>query len=124
MSMQPFHPGRCHEPDWCRERDCAETALHQSPLREIAPRGDEVIQVRARLWQIGVDSTRINGVLLELSVGEDVECWPIDLAQSRALVGVLRDLLRIADRAAARAAGPERPVAVAAMSSGRANLPG
>ncbi|MBB4962337.1 hypothetical protein [Micromonospora polyrhachis] len=51
-----------------------------------------------------IGPTRIDGVLLELSVGEEVECWPIDLAQSRALVGVLRDLLRRAEDAVPRAA--------------------
>ncbi|WP_268926256.1 MULTISPECIES: hypothetical protein [Micromonospora] len=42
-------------------------------------------------------------MLLELSAGDDPERWPIDLAQVRALVHVLRDLLRVADGAARRA---------------------
>ncbi|MEU2661769.1 hypothetical protein [Micromonospora sp. AMSO12t] len=47
---------------------------------------------------------RPSGVLLELSAGDEPERWPIDLAQARALVHVLRDLLRTADDAARRAA--------------------
>ncbi|MGW4461016.1 hypothetical protein [Micromonospora sp. NPDC004704] len=43
-------------------------------------------------------------MLLELSLGEDVERWPIDLAQSRALVPVLSGLLSQADATWLRAA--------------------
>ncbi|MGW4467990.1 hypothetical protein [Micromonospora sp. NPDC004704] len=45
-----------------------------------------------------------SGVLLELSVGEQVERWPIDLPQARALVPVLLGLLARTDPAHLRAA--------------------
>ena len=93
-------------PSWClRGADCAgSSGLHLSPLVSAAPRGDEVIQVAAGLWRMDVESARPGGVLLELSVGADVERWPIDLAQSIALVPLLRDLLGRADVGLRRAA--------------------
>jgi hypothetical protein len=93
-------------PPWCaRGPDCAEAArFHLSPLFNAAPRGDEVIQVGAALWRMDVGPVPPGGVLLELSLGEDAERWPIDLAQSRALVPVLQGLVRRADAAPARAA--------------------
>jgi hypothetical protein len=93
-------------PPWClRGSDCASSGdLHVSRLVSAAPRGDEVIQVRAGLWRMDVGPATPGGVLLELSVGEDVERWPIDLAQSANLVPLLRDLLRRAALGVARAA--------------------
>ncbi|MEV4757411.1 hypothetical protein AB0J86_20150 [Micromonospora sp. NPDC049559] len=67
-------------------------------------RGDEVIQVAAGLWRMDVGPATPEGVLLELSVGEHIERWPVDLAQSRALVPVLQRLLRRADAALSPAA--------------------
>jgi hypothetical protein len=55
-----------------------------------------VIQVGAALWRMDVGPTSPGGVLLELSAGDHVERWPIDLAQSANLVPLLRDLLRLA----------------------------
>ncbi|MEU7998762.1 hypothetical protein AB0B83_26000 [Micromonospora sp. NPDC049060] len=99
MAIRGVHP------TWCvPESGCAASALHLSRLRSAAPRGDEVIQVRAALWQMDVGRLSPAGVLLELSAGDDPERWPIDLAQARALVHVLRDLLRVADDAARRVA--------------------
>ncbi|MCX4386647.1 hypothetical protein OG777_06860 [Micromonospora peucetia] len=99
MAIRRVHPG------WCApESGCAASALHLSRLRPAAPRGDEVIQVRAGLWQMDVGRLSPSGVLLELSAGDDPERWPIDLVQARVLVHVLRDLLRVADDAARRAA--------------------
>ncbi|MFG3697413.1 hypothetical protein ACGF5C_05750 [Micromonospora sp. NPDC047620] len=98
MTIRRLHPM------WCvPESGCGTSALHLSRLRPVAPRGDEVIQVRAALWQMDVGRLAPAGVLLELSAGDDPERWPIDLAQARALVHVLRDLLRIAEEAAHRA---------------------
>ncbi|MGK5676072.1 hypothetical protein ACSNOB_24910 [Micromonospora sp. URMC 106] len=95
MTIRRVHPA------WCApESGCATSALHLSRLRSVAPRGDEVIQVRAALWQMDVGRLAPAGVLLELSAGDDPERWPIDLAQARALVHVLRELLRLADGAA------------------------
>lgn len=99
MAIRRSHPA------WCEsENECGTTALHLSGLWSVAPRGDEVIQVRAGLWRMDVGPAGAEGVAVELSVGEDVEWWPIDLAQARALVRVLNDLLRNADRASSRAA--------------------
>jgi hypothetical protein len=96
----PAHPA------WClRGADCANSpGLHLSRLVSAAPRGDEVIQVAAGLWRMDVGPVTPGGVLLELSAGEDVERWPIDLAQSRAFAPVLRDLLRLAGTGLTRAA--------------------
>ncbi|SCL54634.1 hypothetical protein GA0070606_2315 [Micromonospora citrea] len=99
MAIRGLHPA------WCvPESGCGASALHLSRLRPVAPRGDEVIQVRAGLWQMDVGRLRPSGVLLELSADDEPERWPIDLAQARALAYVLRDLLRTADDAARRAA--------------------
>ncbi|MEO3742190.1 hypothetical protein [Plantactinospora sp. B5E13] len=68
-----------------------------STLVRVAPRGDEVIQVAAGLWRMDVGPCQPGGVLLESSVGEDADRWPIDSAQARVLVAVLVDLLRRAD---------------------------
>lgn len=102
-------PNSVH-PWWClRGEDCAADRasggrLHYSRLVSAAPRGDEVIQVRAGLWRMDVGPASPEGVLLELSAGADVERWPIDLAQARALLPVLRGLLRRADAALSHAA--------------------
>jgi hypothetical protein len=89
-------PNLAHPP-WClRGPDCAPSGgLHLSGLVNAAPRGDEVIQIGAGLWRMDVGpSTAPGGVLLELSAGDHVERWPIDLAQSANLVPVLTGLLR------------------------------
>lgn len=88
-------PNPAH-PSWCRRGpDCASNGdLHVSSLVRAAPRGDEVIQVAAGLWRMDVGPCQPGGVLLELSVGEDADRWPIDLAQARLLVPVLAGLLR------------------------------
>jgi hypothetical protein len=98
-------PNPAHPP-WClRGPDCMPSGgLHLSGLVNAAPRGDEVIQVSAALWRMDVGPASPGGVLLELSVGEDVERWPIDLAQSANLVPVLRGLLRRAAPGIAQAA--------------------
>ena len=96
---------RRSHPAWCEpESECGATALHLSRLRSVAPRGDEVIQVRAGLWRMDVGPAGAEGVALELSVGEEAEWWPVDLAQARALVRVLQDLLLVADGRVSRAA--------------------
>ncbi len=86
-------------PPWClRGPNCASAdGLHLSGLVSVAPKGNEVIQVGAALWRMDVGPATPGGVLLELSVGEEVERWPIDLAQSRVLVPVLQDLIRRVD---------------------------
>ena len=92
-------------PTWClRGPDCADGGgLHVSTLTSAAPRGDEVIQIRAGLWGMDTPSPSMvrpgialrapGGLLLELSCGEDVERWPVDLAQSHALLPLLSRLL-------------------------------
>lgn len=78
MTIRRVHPA------WCApESGCATSALHLSRLRSVAPRGDEVIQVRAALWQMDIGRLAPAGVLLELSAGDDPERWPVDLAQAR-----------------------------------------
>ncbi|MCM0675899.1 hypothetical protein NCC78_14545 [Micromonospora phytophila] len=96
--------GKTH-PTWCApESDCAATALHLSRLRPVAPRGDEVIQIRLGLWRMDVGRLSPSGVLLDLSAGDEPERWPIDLMQAHALVRVLQDLLRTANAEARRVA--------------------
>lgn len=93
-------------PPWClRNPDCAAAnGLHLSRVVGAAVRGDEVIQVGIGLWRMDVGPTPPSGLLLELSAGSDVEQWPIDLAQSRALVHLSGRLLRQLVRAQPRAA--------------------
>jgi hypothetical protein len=98
-------PNPAH-PSWClRGPHCAELpGLHFSEVIGVAQRGTEVIQVGAGLWQMDVGPTSPGGVLLELSVGAEVERWPVDLAQARALVPVLLGLLGRTEAARLRAA--------------------
>ncbi|WFE63973.1 hypothetical protein [Micromonospora sp. WMMD714] len=77
----PVHPPWCLPGPAC----AGSNDLHLSRLIGTAVRGDEVIQVRVGLWRMDVGPTPPSGLLLELSAGSDVERWPIDLAQSRAL---------------------------------------
>ncbi|MFE9652925.1 hypothetical protein [Micromonospora sp. NPDC006431] len=88
-------PNSVHPP-WClRGPDCAGgNDLHLSRLVGTAVRGDEVIQMRLGLWRMEVGPTPPGGLLLELSAGSEVERWPIDLAQSRALAHLSGRLLR------------------------------
>ncbi|HEX5540857.1 MAG TPA: hypothetical protein VFX60_04745 [Micromonospora sp.] len=92
--LDPDHPA------WClRGPDCAE-GLHFSGLACAAPRGDEVIQVAAGLWQMDVGPVSPGGVLLEFSADDDdSQRWFIDLAQSRALVRLMRTATRSAAHA-------------------------
>lgn len=85
-------------PGWClRGPECG-SGLHLSGLACAAPRGDEVIQVAAGLWQMDVGRVSPSGVLLEFSADEDTnERWFVDLAQSRALVHLMRRLQRRAE---------------------------
>ncbi|GAB3808327.1 hypothetical protein [Micromonospora zhanjiangensis] len=87
-------PNPAHPP-WClRGPECASSGgLHLSALVSAAPGGDEVFQIGAGLWRMDVGPTERTGVLLELSVGDDVERWPIDLAQAVKLVPLLRRLI-------------------------------
>lgn len=99
-------PNSAHPP-WClRGVDCAgSNDLHLSRLTGTAVRGDEVIQVRLGLWRMDVGATPPTGLLLELSAGTDVERWPVDLAQSRALAHLAGRLVsRLAPRTAYPAA--------------------
>ncbi|WDZ86863.1 hypothetical protein [Micromonospora cathayae] len=86
----PLHPS------WClRGPNCAGAGdLHQSRLIPAAARGDELFQVRVGLWRMDVGPTPPSGLLLELSAGAESDCWPIDLAQSRALVHLSGRLVR------------------------------
>jgi hypothetical protein len=59
---------------------------------------------RARVRELAREVAERDAELLR-RLGEEVEWRPVDLAQARALVGVLRDLLRLADAAARRAVG-------------------
>ncbi|SCL35865.1 hypothetical protein GA0074692_4202 [Micromonospora pallida] len=83
-------------PPWClRGPDCAgPNDLHLSRLVGTAVRGDEVIQARLGLWRMDVAPIPPTGLLLELSAGEYVERWPLDLAQSRALAHLAGRLVR------------------------------
>ncbi|MFF5174424.1 hypothetical protein ACFY3U_17535 [Micromonospora sp. NPDC000089] len=83
-------------PPWClRGPDCAgSNDLHLSRLVGTAVRGDEVIQVGIGLWRMDLSPNPPSGLLLELSVGSEVERWPIDLAQSRSLAHLSRRLVR------------------------------
>ncbi|MFE0589592.1 hypothetical protein [Micromonospora echinospora] len=83
-------------PPWClRGPDCAASGdLHLSRLLGTAVRGDEVIQARPGLWRMDVGPTPPTGLLLELSAGEHVERWPLDLVQSRALAHLAGRLVR------------------------------
>ncbi|GAB2925146.1 hypothetical protein GCM10027280_10540 [Micromonospora polyrhachis] len=49
-------------------------------------------------------SLLVGGIMLELSVGADIERWPIDLAQSQALPSLLQALLRQSETQLPRAA--------------------
>ncbi|WBB72796.1 hypothetical protein O7602_24330 [Micromonospora sp. WMMD1128] len=93
-------------PPWClRGPDCAgRNGLHLSRLVGTAVRGDEVIQAGVGLWRMDVGPASPTGLLLELSAGEDVERWPIDLPQSRALIRTSQHLLRHLTPTATRAA--------------------
>ncbi len=93
-------------PLWCLGGpECAgASGLHLSEVQSAAQRGNEVIQVGAGLWQMDVGPTSPCGVLLELSGGEEVQRWPVDLAQARALAGVLQRLLATGGPALPRAA--------------------
>ncbi|MFC4107328.1 hypothetical protein [Micromonospora zhanjiangensis] len=55
-------------------------------------------------WRMDVGPASPDGVLLELSVGADVERWPIDRAQATNLVSILLDLLRQPGRSLPRVA--------------------
>jgi len=90
-------PNPAH-PAWClRGPECAGAGdMHLSRLVGAAVRGDEVIQARVGLWRMDVGPTPPTGLLLELSAGTEAERWPIDLAQSRALLPIMRDLLGMA----------------------------
>ncbi|TDC38123.1 hypothetical protein [Micromonospora sp. KC213] len=83
-------------PHWClRGPDCAgRNDLHLSRLVDTAVRGDEVIQARLGLWRMEVGPTPPSGLLLELSAGAEVDRWPLDLAQSRALAYLSQRLVR------------------------------
>lgn len=98
-------PNSVHPP-WClRGPNCAGPHdLHLSRLVGTAVRGDEVIQVRVGLWRMDVGPTPPCGLLLELSAGCDVERWPIDLAQSRALAHLSQRLVRQLGQSSVRAA--------------------
>ncbi|HEX5541191.1 MAG TPA: hypothetical protein VFX60_06460 [Micromonospora sp.] len=89
--LDPVHPA------WClRGPDCV-NGLHFSSLACAAPRGDEVIQVSAGLWQMDVGPVSPGGVLLEFSADDDAsQPWFVDLAQSRALVRLMRAAMRSA----------------------------
>ncbi|WP_229399752.1 hypothetical protein [Micromonospora okii] len=63
-----------------------------------------MIQVGIGLWRMDVGPTPPSGLLLELSAGADVERWPIDLAQSRALAHLAPRLLRQLDPGSLRVA--------------------
>ncbi|HEX5596568.1 MAG TPA: hypothetical protein VFX61_11225 [Micromonosporaceae bacterium] len=84
-------------PVWClRGPDCA-SGLHFSGLACAAPRGDEVVQVAAGLWQMDVGPVSPGGVLLEFSADDDAsERWFLDLAQSQALIRLMRAATRSA----------------------------
>ncbi|HEX5597028.1 MAG TPA: hypothetical protein VFX61_13585 [Micromonosporaceae bacterium] len=92
---ESFVPGH---PLWClRGPECAD-GLHFSGLACAAPRGDEVIQVAAGLWQMDVGAVSPGGVLLEFSADDDgSQRWFVDLAQAQALIR----LMRMATRSAA-----------------------
>ncbi|HEX5543183.1 MAG TPA: hypothetical protein VFX60_16770 [Micromonospora sp.] len=92
--VEPVHPV------WClRGPDCA-SGLHFSGLACAAPRGDEVIQVAAGLWQMDVGPMTPGGVLLEFSADDDdSHRWFIDLPQSRALIRLMRAAMRSAAHA-------------------------
>ncbi|WP_328340088.1 hypothetical protein [Micromonospora sp. NBC_00421] len=96
----PVHPPWCLPGPTC----AGSNDLHLSRLIGTAVRGDEVIQVRVGLWRMDVGPTPPSGLLLELSAGSDVERWPIDLAQSRALAHLSRRLVSRLDPGTARAA--------------------
>ncbi|MEV4757436.1 hypothetical protein AB0J86_20285 [Micromonospora sp. NPDC049559] len=85
-------------PSWClRGPDCADSAgLHYSRLVGMA-RGNEIIQMNVGLWRMDVGPVSPGGVLLEFTLEEDVDRWPVDLAQSHALARLLPRLLRQAD---------------------------
>ncbi|MDG4828584.1 hypothetical protein O7627_04600 [Solwaraspora sp. WMMD1047] len=95
-------------PPWCgRGPDCATApGWHNSALLPVASLGDEVIQVAAGLWQLDVESPSIpvGGVLLEFTLGGDVERWPIGLIQALSLARLLPRLLGHANATPSRAA--------------------
>ncbi|MFG1674383.1 hypothetical protein [Micromonospora sp. NPDC049282] len=104
-------PNAAHPP-WClRGPDCVGgNGLHLSRLVGAAVRGDEVIQAGVGLWRMDVGPTSPSGLLLELSADEEVERWPLDLPQSRALVRASPRLLRrLAPPAVHAACPPVRP---------------
>jgi hypothetical protein len=99
-------------PPWCLSGpDCSTSpGWRESGLVQADPSGQALIQVGAGLWRMDLEPefTRppepVGGIRLEFTLGEDVERWPINLVQSRALVPVLQSLLGRADAALTRAA--------------------
>ena len=90
------HRGPRH-PQWCVGGvDCA-NGMHVSRIRSVAQTGEELIQVGVGLWLMEVGQVTPAGLVLELSADEEPQHWLVDLAQSRVLVPVLQDLLRVAD---------------------------
>ena len=63
-----------------------------------------MIQVRLGLWRMDVGPTPPSGLLLECSAGEEVDRWPIGLAQSRRLARLSRHLISQLDPHLIRAA--------------------
>lgn len=97
-------------PPWCgRGFDCAAApGWHNSALLPVTLPGDEVIQVAAGRWQLdvepGLGRIPAGGVLLEFTLGGDVDRWPIDSTQALALARLLPRLLREAHTPLPRAA--------------------
>lgn len=104
--VSPVRPSNSGHPPWClRGPDCAgPNDLHLSRLLDAAVRGDEVIQVRLGLWRMDIGPTPPSGLLLECSAGEEVDRWPIGLAQSRRLARLSHRLISQLDPHLTRAA--------------------
>jgi hypothetical protein len=90
--QEPGHPG------WCLGGPDCRSGVHMSRIRVADPAGREIVQVGAGLWLMEVGKVSPGGVLLELSVDEEPQRWMLSLVQSRALVPILQDLLKVADR--------------------------
>lgn len=84
-------------PQWCVGGVNCSSGMHVSRIRSAAQTGEEIIQVGAGLWLMEVGPVAPAGVVLELSADDEPEHWFVNLAQSRALVPILQDLLRVAD---------------------------
>ncbi|HEX5541126.1 MAG TPA: hypothetical protein VFX60_06120 [Micromonospora sp.] len=69
------YTGNPAHPQWCLGgADCV-AGWHTSRLHLVVPHGGEVINVGAGLWRLDTDTGPFSagGVVLELSVGEEIE---------------------------------------------------